>query len=238
MTYFFKEIKVKQSKFTILGTVILSFFLLTGFGLGDVNKKMSSSLNNSSKSSSKSKNREAIKTGVKVVAIGIAAKLLKDLVVEFTSEKTEEEDAVVKEYKKAHKKLPKKPKVVSYTTKISPSGAVKAGKKVSVFTTTKVVPGTKVTKVEVQDKLEIYDAENTAQINQSLVKPVNEGSPTGGTYSNKFVFSLPEGLPQGVYPVKTTSIVNGEEQDNVDNKFQLVLTVMPDHQYQLALANQ
>ena len=53
----------------------------------------------------------------------------------------------------------------------------------------------------------------------------NEDTKRAGHYTNEFTFTLPEGLPQGVYPIKTTLILNGEENKTINNDLQLVLEV-------------
>jgi hypothetical protein len=72
---------------------------------------------------------------------------------------------------------------------------------------------------------------------KNFIKPVNEKTKTGGRYKNEFSFTLPEGLPQGVYPIKTELLLNGAVVDTANNDIQLVLQVDPLGNMQLVAMN-
>lgn len=225
--------------FAVIATALLACTLTTGFGLKDIAKEIKPDTDKCAKAKDKSKceRKENIETAVKVAAIGIAAKIIYDMVIEYKTKPVSDEDAVIKAYKAKHKTLPNKPAVVSYTTSLKPGQVVKPGKPVLLVSKVEVVPGKNGGPVLVQEKIAIHDNEDNKKVIKSLVKGVNEASKKGGIFENEFSFTLPEGMPQGVYPVETAVLLNDEEQDQEKNEMQVVWQVMPDGQYQIALVD-
>ena len=89
---------------------------------------------------------------------------------------------------------------------------------------------------EIEEQIVIFDNEDTTKELKSLTKVVNGETKRAGRYANEFSFTLPEGLPQGVYPIKTTLLLNGKTAKASSNDIQLVLHVDNLGQMQL-LAN-
>lgn len=222
-------------KGNFVGAVMVSavaMTLLTGFGLGDLDKKLSGSEDCSkAKDPKKCKKEQDLKTGAKIVAIGIAAKLIHDMIIDYRSSQTKPEEQVVQEYKKTHPSLPKEPEVVAYTSSIKPGEVVKAGKEVLVNSSLVVVPGVNSKSVDIQEKIDIHDNEKNDQVLKTLTKPVNAKTKKSGAFNNEFKFTLPIGMPQGVYPIKTQILVNGKAAKPTNNKMQLVLNVDRDLRY-------
>lgn len=171
------------------------------------------------------KNREHLKTAAKVAAVAIAVKYIADMVIEQRSKKVTDEDRVITDYKNQHKSLPDKAEASVYKTNALPGSVVQPGKKVVIQSDIVVVPGREQKETLIQERLAIFDNEDNTKELKSLTKDVNEGTKRGGRYTNEFTFTLPEGLPQGVYPIKTTLILNGEEKETINNDLQLVLEV-------------
>jgi hypothetical protein len=226
-----------KKPFTVIATALLACTLTTGFGLKDLAKEIKPDTDKCDRANNKSKceRRENIETAVKVAAIGIAAKIIYDMVIDYKTNSVSDEDAVVKAYKAKHKTLPDKPAVVSYTTSLKPGQVVKPGKPVLLVSKVEVVPGKNGGPVLVQEKIAIHDNEDNNKVIKSLVKGVNESSKKGGIFENEFSFTLPEGMPQGVYPVQTAVLLNDQELDQEKNEMQVVLQILPDGQYQVAL---
>lgn len=214
-------------------TVTVAMTLLTGFGLGDLDKKLSIGSEDCSKAKDpkKCKKEQDLKTGAKVIAIGVAAKLIHDMIIEYRSSQTKPEDQVVQEYKKTHPSLPQEPEVIAYTSSIKPGEIVKAGKEVLVKSSLVVVPGVNSKSVDIQEKIDIHDPEKNDQVMKTLTKTVNEKTKKSGEFNNEFIFTLPIGMPQGVYPIKTQVLVNGKAAKPTNNKMQLVLNVDRDLRY-------
>src|SRR5690606_23843606 len=88
-----------------------------------------------------------------------------------------------------------------------------------------VVPGAQRKTAFIEERIVIFDNEDNTKELKNFAKPVNEKTKTGGRYKNEFSFTLPEGLPQGVYPIKTELLLNGKTVNAADNDIQLVLNV-------------
>jgi hypothetical protein len=157
-----------------------------------------------------------------VIAVGIAAKLIYDMVVDYQSKQVNDEDEVVNNYMKTHNKLPSEPQLISYESKLMPGTVVTAGNSISVESKLEVVRGESTRTVDIQEKITIFDNEDPDKELKSLVKTVNDKTKASGSFENQFTFKLPKGMPQGIYPVKTTVIVDGKEQTPVNSEMQLV----------------
>ena len=222
----------------VVGTLLIACTMTTGFGLKDLAKEVKPDTDKCEKSKNKKdcERKENLKTAAKVAAIGIAAKIIYDMVIDYKSKNVAGEDAVVTAYKAKHKTLPDKPLVLSYTTSLKPGQVVKPGEPVLLVSKLEVVPGKDGAPVLVQEKIAIHDNDETQKVIKSLVKNVNEATKKGGAYENEFSFTLPVGMPQGVYPVQTAVLLNDQELDKEMNDMQVVLQVMPDGRYVIALA--
>lgn len=171
------------------------------------------------------KNREHLLAAAKVAAVVVAVKYISDMVIEHRAKKVADEEGVATDYKTKHANLPEKPQASVYNTNALPGSVVQPGKKVVIQSDIVVVPGRAQQETVIQERLAIFDNEDNTKELKSLTKDVNEETKRAGHYTNEFTFTLPEGLPQGVYPIKTTLIINGEESKTINNDLQLVLDV-------------
>ena len=233
------EARVKFRKLTPVLLMITSLVFLTGFGLDDIKKNVPG-LNKESKDDcgdgkalKNCVDKETIETGAEIVAVGIAAKLIHDMVIEYKVSQTKDEKNVVKEYSKKNKTLPAEPQIVEYKSSVKPGEVVKAGKEVLVESNLVVVPGSDGKPVDIQERIDIYDNEDNSKMLKTLTKPVNEKTKKTGAYKNQFKFTLPVGMPQGVYPIKTLVLLNGKTSDPSNAKMQLVLNVDKNGQYRV-----
>lgn len=228
----------------VFGTLLLACTLTTGFGLKDAIKDVKSTAEKSSgdkcdkaKDKKRCERKEKLKTAATVVAVSVAVKVIYDMVIDYKSKNVTAEDEVVKAYKAKHKTLPDKPQVVAYSTSLKPGQVVKPGKPILLVSKLEVVPGKDGGPILVQEKIAIHDNEDPKKVIKSLVKSVNESNKKGGIYENEFSFTLPVGMPQGVYPLETAILLNDQELNKENNEMQVVLEVMQDGRYQLAMAN-
>ena len=157
-----------------------------------------------------------------VVAIGVAAKLIYDMVVDYQSKQVNDEGEVVDRYIETHGSLPPEPVLVNYESSIKPGEVATAGNDISIQSKLEVVRGADTRTVDIQEKITIFDNEDTSKELKSLTKPVNTSSKKSGSFENEFTFKLPKGMPQGVYPVQTTVIVDGKAQPSRNSRMQLV----------------
>ncbi len=171
------------------------------------------------------KNRERLKAAARVAAIAVAVTVLTKMVIKHRSERIAKEEEVAEQYKAQNSALPTEPMATEYTTKTLPGSVVEPGKEVIVQSDIVVVPGTKKKTALIEESIIIYDNEDNTKELKSFTKPVNETTKRGGRYQNEFSFTLPEGLPQGVYPIKTELLLDGKVVDTSNNDIQLVLQV-------------
>ena len=171
------------------------------------------------------KNRERLKAAARVAAVAVAVTLITKMIIKHRSERIAKEEQVAEEYKAKNQSLPAEPTATEYATQTLPGNVVAPGQEVIIQSDIVVVPGTRKKSALIEERIAIYDNEDNTKELKNFIKPVNEKTKTGGRYKNEFSFTLPEGLPQGVYPIKTELLLNGAVVDTADNDIQLVLQV-------------
>ena len=211
-------------------TFALSAFIATsvhaGFGLNDLKGAVDKS-DKCPPSDQSCKNKEHLKAAAKVAAVGIAVKLIADMVIEYRTQKVSDEAKVVAEYKNKYKTLPPTAIASLYETKTLPGKVVEPGKKVKIESEIEVVPGSDKQESLIEEQITIFDNEDNTKPLKNFSKVVNGETKRAGRYKNEFSFTLPEGLPQGVYPIKTELKIDGKSAKSANNDIQLVLQVNP-----------
>lgn len=152
-------------------------------------------------------------------------KMIRDMFVDYTSEQTKSDKEVSEEYEAENGSLPANTTVTSYRTEMSPGSSVRPGTKVSIKSTIEVVPGRDGDRAKIEERLTIYDNEDNSLVLKSMTKTAGKRSDKGGRFYGEFSFTLPEGLPQGMYPVQTTLLLNGDLAGDESYKLQLVLHI-------------
>ena len=199
---------------------------VAAFSLGDLKDNIDRS--HKCKSSDQGcKNRERLKAAARVAAVAVAVTLITKMIINYRSERIAKEEQVAEEYKNKNQNLPAEPIATEYQTKTLPGSVVSPGQEVIIQSDIVVVPGTKQKTALIEERIAIYDNEDNTKELKSFTKPVNEKTKQGGRYQNEFSFTLPEGLPQGVYPIKTELLLNCKVVNNASNDIQLVLQVNP-----------
>lgn len=171
------------------------------------------------------KNRERLKAAAKIAAVAVAVTVITKMVIKNRSERIAKEEQVAEEYKAKNNNLPAEPIATEYVTKTLPGNVVEPGNEVVIQSDIVVVPGTQQKTALIEERISIYDNEDNTKELRNFTKPVNEETKSGGRYKNEFAFTLPEGLPQGVYPIQTELLLNGKVVDSSNNDIQLVLQV-------------
>ncbi|MES2674241.1 MAG: hypothetical protein V4660_08370 [Pseudomonadota bacterium] len=210
----------------VIGVLVLAMLASHGhaFNLNDVKNSIDKS-DKCKKDDQACKNREHLKGVAKVAAITIAAKLIFDMVVEYRSKNISDEAVVTRQYKDEHETLPEEPIASVYTTSTLPGNVFQSGKKVVIQSDMVVVPGREQKNTLIEEQIVIFDNEDNTKELKSLTKVVNAETKRAGRYANEFSFTLPEGLPQGIYPIKTALLLNGKTAKASSNDIQLVLHV-------------
>ncbi len=219
----------------IIGTLVMAMLVSSyshAFNLNDAKNSLDRS-DKCKKDDQGCKNREHLIGVAKVAAITVAAKLIFDMVVEYQSKTITDEAVVTRQYKDEHETLPEQPLASVYTTSTLPGSVVQSGKKVVIKSDMVVVPGREQKNTLIEEQIVIFDNEDNTKELKSLTKVVNGETKRAGHYANEFSFTLPEGLPQGVYPIKTKLLLNGQVAKASSNDIQLVLQVNDSGKMQL-----
>ena len=212
---------------------IFSVSTVQAFDLKDLNRVFDKSYK-CKKGDKKCKKKEHLKAVAKVAAVAVAATLITKMIIKHKSKKLEDEKKVAEKYKTEHETLPDEAFAAEYVTNTLPGSIVEPGKEIIIKSDIVVVPGAKQKSTLIEERLVIYDNEdNTKELN-SLTKAVNKKTKKAGHYENEFAFTLPEGVPQGVYPIKTELLLNGKVVDSSDTGIQLVLEI--NHQGKMLIA--
>ena len=152
-----------------------------------------------------------------------ATELIVNMIIDYSTEQTKTEEQVSREYEEENGALPATTTVSSYQTTILPGASVAPGTEVRVKSVIAVVPGQDRATARIEETLTIYDSEDTSQALKSMTKPATQN--TGGEFASQFTFTLPEGMPQGIYPIRSTLALNGEVAGDNSQQLQLVLQV-------------
>ncbi len=104
-------------------------------------------------------------------------------------------------------KLPEQAKVVRYDSRFTPSGRVAPGGQVVMNSTIEVVGGTKDTTAPLVEE-EVSMTRPDGKLITSR-KVINQQQGAGG-YQSTFTMSMPKGVSEGEYPVKTALFLNGQ----------------------------
>jgi len=165
----------------------------------------------------------ALKTAEEV-AIETATELVRGMIIGYTTVQTTSEEAVGDDYERENGSLPESMTLSSYRTEILPGAAVSPGTKVTVKSYIEVIPGRNGKAAEIDEKLTIWDNEDNSVALKSMTKRAGEG---GGGFEGEFSFTLPEGLPEGMYPVSTSLLMDGEWVRDEKHELQLVQVIQP-----------
>ncbi|MFO7552901.1 MAG: hypothetical protein R6W80_15960 [Haliea sp.] len=173
---------------------------------------------------------------VKQVVVQTTSDMVRGMIIGYTTVQVKSEREVSAEFEKETGSLPVNPKVSAYRSEILPGTSVRPGTEVRVKSHIEVVPGTSGTRANIEEKMTIWDNDDNSVALNSMTKAPGSSTANGGAYTSEFTFKLPEGLPQGVYPVSTHLLLNGEQVGDQKHGLQLVLQVDTSGAVQLALA--
>ncbi|MEQ1667254.1 MAG: hypothetical protein ABL868_02250 [Sulfuriferula sp.] len=157
---------------------------------------------------------------VRGAAIGAAIGGFGCMLVNYRSEQVKSADQVKDDYKAANKgQLPNETTIVSYTSAFKPS-TIRAGSKAEMDSYIEVINGRNDPSPKLEEEMSLYKPDGT--LAKSVRKPVSATSSSGG-FRNSFTVPMPEGVPDGVYPVKTALFLNGVKVKTNTTKLQIVI---------------
>lgn len=142
------------------------------------------------------------------------------LAINVNSRQTKTAAQADRDYIRARGALPREPQVVSYTPQVS-AATVKRGQPFKVNSVVELVNGSAQNVKDVREELVVLDPQG--QPFKSGSKSLASNNKTGGRFENSFELTLPAGVSQGVYGVKTNLYVNGKLAATRDLRTQLVI---------------
>jgi hypothetical protein len=119
---------------------------------------------------------------------------------------TKTADQSVADYKRANAgRVPDQAVVASFNTRMDPNGTIRPGGNMTVTSNIEVVPGTTQAKPVIEEELVLTKPDRTTTTARKRANPNGDA----GAFQTKFSMTMPEGVPQGLYPVKSTLYVDG-----------------------------
>jgi hypothetical protein len=158
--------------------------------------------------------------GGAVIGAGIAS--LACTAFNYQTAQTKTSQQVQDDYKTQNGgQLPEQLVVTHYETKIAPSAQVRPGAKTTLNSYIEVVNSANGAIPTIEEEVALFDPDGK-QVTKTR-KVVNQNG-DAGAFNSSFSFTLPEGVKQGVYPVKTAVFLNGQQASTGQVALQVVMT--------------
>ncbi len=164
---------------------------------------------------------DTAKRTVEQVVVDTTADMIRGMIIGYTTVQTRSDEEVAEEYSRKNGSLPENTTVSAYRTEVRPGAAVSPGTEVHVKSYIEVVRGRSGQRAVIEERLTIWDNEDNTIALKSMTKEAGEQA---GAFTGEFTFTLPEGLPQGVYPVSSDLMLNGELVGDRRHELQLVFS--------------
>jgi hypothetical protein len=156
---------------------------------------------------------------VRGAALGAGLASLACVAWNYNVKQTKTAEQVQTEYKAANLgQLPERSKVTRYETRFDPSAKVPPGGKLTVVSLIEVVQGSKDQKPLLEEELTLVRPDGS-EVKSRKKANENQGA---GAYMTSYSMTMPTGVPQGVYPVKTALFMNGVKVASKDMSMQVV----------------
>lgn len=157
---------------------------------------------------------------LKGAAIGGAIGAFACMVINQHSEQVKSAQQVQDEYRAAHRgQVPDQTTVIRYNTAFKPA-VIHAGTKAEMNSYIEVASGRNDPNPKLEEEMSLYKPDGS--LIKTLRKPVSSQATAGG-FNNSFQIPMPEGVPEGVYPVKTALYINGSKVKTNRAKLQVVM---------------
>ena len=159
------------------------------------------------------------KNTLRGAAVGAGLGALACVALNYQTQQVKSAKQVQDEYKAAHRgTLPEQATLVRYDTSFAPT-SIRPGQKAQTASYIEVAPGTRDMTPTVEEELTLYKPDGS--VGTTVRKPVSPTNGSGG-FKGGFAIPMPEGVPQGVYPLKTALYLNGKRVGGQDGKLQIV----------------
>lgn len=153
-------------------------------------------------------------------AIGAAISAMACAAYNYSSQQTKSAEQVRDEYQAKNVQLPDQPTLADYAPRVAPGTTVPRGSKVSFQSDIEIAPGRSGSAVEAKERLILFDEKGQHLTTKERV--VNDQTRKAGRYTSEFQITFPEGIPQGVYPVKRQVLLNNQVVKEVSADLQLI----------------
>ena len=155
-------------------------------------------------------------------AIGAGVASLACMAFNYQATQIKTAQQVQDEYKSENAgQLPEEAIVARYESTIAPNQQVRPGSKTTLNSTIEVVKGTTGATPTIEEEVTLFDPDGK-QIT-STRKVANQNG-DAGAFTTAFSFTLPAGIKQGVYPIKTVLFLNGQQANSGEVALQVVMT--------------
>lgn len=132
---------------------------------------------------------------------------------------TKTADQSTADYKRANAgRLPAQAVVAAFDTRMDPNGTIRPGSAMTVTSNIEVVPGTSQVNPVIEEELVLTKPDKSTSIARKRANPNGDA----GAFQTKFSMTMPEGVPQGAYPVRTTLYVDGRATKVNELRLQVV----------------
>ncbi len=160
------------------------------------------------------------KKAVGGAAIGGALGAFACMAVNYHAEQVKTAKQVQDEYKSTHSgQLPEETKLVKYDAGFKPA-VVRGGQKTQSTSYIEVVQGKDNASPSIEEEMTLYKPDG--DVIKTVKKPVSSTT-SAGAFKGGFTIPMPEGVPEGVYPVKTALYLDGKKVADRDAKLQVVM---------------
>ncbi|SNS86731.1 hypothetical protein SAMN06265795_10832 [Noviherbaspirillum humi] len=155
----------------------------------------------------------------KGAAIGAGLGAIACMVVNYQAEQVKSAKQVQDDYKTANKgQLPEKSTLVKYDTQVNPK-AIRPGQQAKTVSYIEIIQGRNDAAPKLEEEMSLYHPDG--KLLKTVRKPV-AGTSGSGAFQGGFTIPMPQGVPQGVYPVKTALYLNGEKVNAREGRLQIV----------------
>jgi hypothetical protein len=156
-------------------------------------------------------------------AIGAGIGALICAAVDYEAKQIKTAQQAQADYRAGHNgRVPEQAAVVTYTTSFA-HPSISAGDKATLNSYIEVAKGRQdAADPVIEEEATIYKPDGT--IAKSVRKPVAKTA-SAGAFSSSFTIPMPQGVPQGAYPVKSTLYVNGNEVAQRSVTLQVVASI-------------
>ena len=158
---------------------------------------------------------------VRGAAAGAGIGALACLAFNYSSRQVKTAQQVNQEYKAAQGSEPERTTVTKYQNSFQPGTVVQSGKPMQVSSYIEIVQGRDNVRPTIEEELILYHPDGREATKTR--KAANAGQGAGG-YSTTFALTLPAGIPQGQYPLKTAVYLNGTKAVDRNATLQIVMT--------------